>query len=249
MKTTAKLLTVSLLLFSLSCKKQEDPDAEKPFIKSISFKNLPDKDVQFDPKQHTITIQIPPVVPDEGFIPILDLSNKTEVIGGVNSSGALNLSAFGGCRGYDKPKPEGTLTLANDEYIRTYRTQRSYRVIALPAKGNLEPITELPITYTRLPENSGFITISLPFKNLYQNPQVIIIGLKNLTTGKGYGYSLAPAGSPCVNYCNANKMNRMMLLYDTGSGGGLPVGSYEISVVTSLSPDRVTFPQPLVIKE
>lgn len=250
MKSTATFLFVGMIVFIFSCKKSQDPDAEKPFINSISFENLPAKDVQFDPQKRTITIQLPAEVPEEGLIPVVELSKNTEIIGGLASNGALDLSAFCDCPGYEKPKPEGKLVLANDARTRTYRTQRSYRVIALPAKGNLEPIGELPITYARSGSSEAFIEIALPLKNLYQNPQLYGISLKNLTTGRDYGYTLP--GDICVNYGKADSPNRMIVSYDKRASvgvDGLPAGTYEVTISLSQNSAPLTFPQPLVIKE
>lgn len=240
MKATATFLALSLALLLVSCEKPEDPDAGKPFIKSISFKNLPAKDFKFDQGRRTITIQLPSVIPAEGYVPVLELSDNTEVIGGLTNTGALDITPACGCQGYDKPKPEGKLALANDEYIRTYRTQRSYRVIFVSPTGPLEAIADLPITYNRSPVSQAFIEINLPMKNLYQNPQLYAIGLKNLDTGKGYGYYIP--GGLCVNICKPTLLNRMVVWYD--NSGGLPSGTYEVSI--RASGVDITFPQPFV---
>ncbi|WP_373515947.1 hypothetical protein [Persicitalea sp.] len=249
MSTLSKILVLSLFAIFLSCEKPEDPDAGKPFIKSVSFKNLPAKDLKFDPARRTIIIRLPAVVPAEGYIPVLELSDNTEVIGGLTNTGALNITPACGCRGYDKPKPEGKLVLANDEYIRTYRTQRSYRVIFESPTAPLEPIGDLPITYSRRSPSDNFIEVALPLKNLHQNPGLWSIGLKNLDTGKGYGYNFALAGGQCVNTCKPSLPNRMIMWYDLRSGGGLPSGSYELSIQANAGGGDITFPQPFVYKE
>lgn len=253
MKTTNKLFVLSLVSLLFSCEKPKDPDAGKPYLKSIYFKNLPAKDFQFDPRLRTITIQLPSIVPAEGFIPVFELSENTEIIGGITPSGALDLSAFCGCKGYDKPQPEGRLVLANDEYIQSYRTKRFYRVISIPPPGCPEPIGDQAISYS-FDNNSGQdYRISLPMKNLYSNPKVYSVILKNLVTEAKYGFRTVP-GLDCLNGCSSTDVNKMTVLFSTKwSGPKLPPGpgSFEVSIDMSCgdTPQTITFPQPLVIKE
>lgn len=258
MKTHTNLLALSLFTIHFSCEKPKEVDDGRPRIKAISIAGIPAENVQLDPKRYTITIQLPALVPENGLVPTLDLSDNTEILEGLTAGGKLDFTATCVCDLKGK-NTDGRILIANDQKTATYRNTTNYRVVFLPPKAPVEPMGELPIAY-QYGESKGqvdknLIYLSLPVRNLYQNPKVISVSLKNRTTGKVFNGVSSYFNYYCINDCYRDTHNRMAVSfypYEAFSVGPSPgPGDFMVSlkIVQKSDTTTLTFPQPLELKD
>ena len=255
MKPTLILLALSLALLCVSCKKAHDPDAGLPHITFVSFEGIPTSHVELDQLHQTITVKVASTLPEQGLVPTFKTSPGVEIIEGLTPEGKLDLTPFCSCynweRNRNKPTRESELTVAYKNKMTNDQLTTTYRVILSGPENLIEPIAELPITYTvTFSMDIPFLRIQLPVKNLYRTPYVNAFFLKNLATGKKSGYYLE--GPNCINSCDGPLTNRMTVVFRPGYGGGLTPGTYEVSIRTADSPeldDFIVFPQPLIYTE
>ena len=260
MKAFATLLVLSLLTLLISCEKPNEVEDGRPRIKAVSIAGLPAENVRLDPGRYTITIQLPAIVPKGGLVPTFELTDNTEILEGLTKEGKLYFSATCNCDLKGKTS-DGAILIANDRKTAIYRNTTNYRVIFLPPQGSVEPNPDQPISYQygelQGEVNKSFIYLSLPVRNLYQNPKVISVSLKNRATGKILtGYSNAYFNYRCINGCYPDSPNRMAVTFlpfrDYFTPGPTPgPGAFEVSLTMVQKADSVTltFPQPLELKD
>ena len=260
MKTTNRLLALSLLTILISCEKPKEMDDGRPRIKSVSIAGLPAENVRLDPKRYTITIQLPALVPEGGLVLTLELTENTEILEGLTKEGELDFTATCNCDLKGK-STDGRILIANNQKTATYRNTTNYRVIFLPLQGSVGPNPNQPISYQygmlKGEVNKSFIYLSLPVRNLYQNPKVISVSLKNRATGKALiGYTSFYFNYRCINGCYPDLPNRMAVTFlpflDYFTPGPTPgQGAFEVSLRMVQKADTVTltFPQPLELKD
>ncbi len=226
---------------------ENDIDESKTLIKSISFVGIPDKDVTIDQRTRTIMVQIPSILPDGGLVPKFELSRNAEVREGLTPSGKIILTPYCRCIPSGASKQEARLLISLKTTGPDYPPTTTYRVLLSPPGGCLEAIDDLPITYTRPKDDSTFrILIHLPVKNLYTNPLVHAIFLKNKETGKIRQFFTVSAGF-CLNSCDEEQANRLTYPFPSGDvSRNLPSGNYEVSIETGCNNAIIKFSQPLV---
>ncbi len=260
MKAVAKLLTLSLLTLLISCEKPKEMDDGRPRIKSVSIAGLPAENVRLDPGRYTITIQLPALVPEGGLVPNFELTENTEILEGLTKEGKLDFTATCHCDLKGKTS-DGAILIANDRKTATYRNTTNYRVIFLPPQGSVEPNPDQPISYQygKLQEkvNKSFVYLSLPVRNLYQNPEVLSVSLKNRATGEVItGSTSFYFNYRCINGCSPDSPNRMAVTFLPVQGyltpGPTPgQGAFEVSLRMVQKADTITlaFPQLLELKD
>ncbi len=254
MKTTS-IIFLSLIAFLFSCNENEDPSKERPKIESVSFAGIPDKNVELDHRLSRIIVQSPMELPPEGLKPTFKLSRNTEILQGITSDGLLIASVPCGCRSVDENYNKhgaGAVKVANDNRVGPYRSTRTYSILVLPNKGCPKPIDNLPINYVQDEQNGrGLVWIYLPVSNLYTNPCVNHIILKNLETGERQGNSSIPYLLYYLNGCDYRFTNYMKIRYEIDQRTKLVPGSYEVAVEVGCDSEKSTlvFSQPLVYKE
>ncbi len=250
MKATATILAVSLVLLCISCKKLHGPDAGSPEITFVSFEGIPANHIELDQLHKTITIKVSDLLPEQGLVPTIKTSPGAVITQGLTPEGKLDLTPFCSCYSNHQAKPESLMKVQNENKITGDQLTSTYRVIFSPPKGRIEPIENLPITYSEkifpelLGSDSLYINIHLPVKNLYQNPYVSAIFFRNMKSGSKAGYNLN--GPDCINACEDSRANYMTVGYRTDYGEKLTPGTYEVSIRTSWEEDMIIFPQPFV---
>ena len=248
---TSSLFVLSLIVFLTTCKEKEDPGKERPKIESVSFAGIPDKNVELDHRLSRIIVQTPPELPSQGFKPTFKLSRNTEVIQGLAADGSLNAFPPCGCGSFDgNVYAAGSVKVANDNKVGPYQSTRVYNIFFLPNKGCPEPIDNLPITFVKNEQTTrNAIWIYLPVGNLYSNPCVSYITLKNLATGERQGNSSFL--SYYLNACDYRYINRMKVQYEITERNKLTPGSYEVSIEVGCDGEKNTlvFSQPFVYAE
>lgn len=254
MKASATILALSLAILLTSCQRQKDPDAGLPQITSISFAGIPAKNVELDQLHQTITIKVSDLLPEQGLVPSIKTSRGATITQGLTPEGKLDLTPFCTCFGYgNNPHPEtveSQLVLGYENKVTGDELTSNYRVILSSPKGRIEPIENLPITYSEkifstLPGfDSLYLNIHLPVRNLYQNAYVSAIFFKNINTGSKAGYNMT--GPDCINFCEDPRANYMTVVYRTDYGEKLTPGTYEVSIRTSWDHEIIVFPRPFV---
>lgn len=253
MKATTTALALSLFALLISCEKSQDPSTERPSIESVSFVGIPDENVELDHRLSRIIVQTPMELPPEGLKPTFKLSRNTEILQGVTADGLLIAPVPCGCRSLDENFNKynaGVVKVANDNKVGPYQSTRAYSILVLPNKGCPKPIDNLPIKYVRSDQNGrSMILIYLPVSNLYTNPCVSHIILKNLETGERQGNSSFL--SYYLNGCDYRFTNHMRIQYEINQRTKLIPGSYEVSIEMGCDGGKNTlvFSQPLIYKE
>ncbi len=235
MKITIFLL-LSIVPF-ISCKENEI-DESKPLIKSISFAGIPTGDVKLDQKLRRITIKIPALLPKEGLVPTVDLTQNSTISQGLTPDGKLNLTAFCAC-GASRNTRRDQLIVSKKPVSNVATV---YQVVLESPSDCYEPNGENSLAYSRVltPHNGGqeFLFFDLSVKNLYNGVRVRAVNLRNVTTDKTYTSLFAEV--QCINACDNDSPNQLRLPFDT-KVFQLPTGVYEFSISTTCSPDPIVF--------
>lgn len=223
-------------------------DEGNPRIKSISIAGIPAENIQVDPVQYTIKVQLPAIIPEGGLIPIFELTDNTEIQEGLSADGKLDIAGFCSCsyREQNQVSEEHRIVVRHKNNATNNNPASLYRLIVYSPEGCLKPIPDVPITYTKEMSSEGypFFWIQLPVQNLYRKPYIINYFFKNLKTGETSGISTSSAGF-CLNTCGEKSINTLSF----PAGSNWKNGEYEVSLLTICDTNRIVFPQPLVIKE
>lgn len=248
MKNFALILCLLVALGITSCNKAVDVDSGLPRITSISFIGIPAKDIEIDQINRTVTIRISDLLPSQGLVPTIETSSGAKVTQGLTAGGKLDLTPFCSCYSGPQSKPTSQLVLSQKNNGTGNELTSTYQVILSSPAQNLEPIPDVPITYSKIPDSDAiFINIHLPVRNLYRNPYVNAIFFKNSKTGVKSGYYLE--GPNCINACLDTVANRMTIVYRTDVGTKLTTGTYEVSIRTADREDFIIFPQLFTYSE
>ena len=217
-----------------NCKSSEESVDIMPVIKSITFAGIAEKDVIFDKRNFTITVQLPPIL-QGGLEPTIQLSQDAKVIRGLTTNNMVDLSSFCYCN-KGSNKEELSILIGNNLITTTYR------LVVLPPKGSIKPqLTNVPILFSR---QTQLLSMSLPVENLYTHPSVDNLLFTNVATGLS---TRIYADGACLNTCTNDAANALVFHLASPIEKDLTAGTYAIAI--QAKDGLIHFPQPLIVTD
>ena len=236
MRIKITLLLLSLGLYLQACRKPQEVVNDKPAIKSISFVGIPQRNVQLDVHNSTITVQLPSLLPKEGLKPVLELVNGASVVRGIQADSTINNELGIRCSCNYSPSNIAESSIVVGNAIRT----TYYRLRIIPSSGSLKPLENgVPLSFSR---KTNELVLRFPVENLYTNPRITQLRFINLETGVG---PILDADATCLNGCSNSVLNQLIFSFSSPNFNlkGFTPGIYKVIA------DGIEFPQRLVVTE
>lgn len=223
-------ILASLAVFTaalVSCEDSTEAPDDRPAIQSISFPNVPEKNVSFDKANSIITVKMPAVV-EGGLKPVMKLTDGAEPLD-LLSDGTIDLSSYCGC--FSGTEPNVTLRIGNQKATSTY-------IVKIISSGPLTPQEKYEETI--FSRKTGVLSMSLPVQNLYARHNITVINFKALNAT---GVTRIYADGACLAGCRGDAPNRLGFTLYSPIDKVLKPGTYTISI------GNLEFPQRLVVTD
>lgn len=203
MKNLLPVSVVSIVLFAwticgCSQKKSPEPlviDVLKPRIKSISFKGIPDSNIEIDQKNLLIKVKVPTLL-QEDLDPVIELSDNARIRGGYTE---LINEAYGGVGLFMEDSVPISLVYKDDPLEYPQPVVMYHFKLLASGSLNLKPLDNV-LTHELF--NPNLKSIFIPFENLYGNSLPSSVTLTDKISGKVYNtdQNLFKGFGPYVNY-------------------------------------------------